>query len=100
MENGIAIPHIREPKKCPISDTLIVLGICKNGMDFDSLDSKKTHLFFLICTNSEIVHLKILAKIALITKRSDLVSSLISSKNKNEILTNLLKVERSVAISS
>jgi len=96
LSNKIAIPHIRDPRKFPLNDTFVVLGLCKEGIDYGSLDGTKTHAFFLVCTNSEVVHLKILARIALLTKNSDLISDLLSSKSKNDLLSTLLKIENNV----
>ncbi len=38
---------------------------CNNdpGIDFNSLDGEKTYLFFLLLSDSEVIHLKILSKL-------------------------------------
>ena len=46
LGKGIAIPHIRNIKKNPSEYPALVLGICKNGTNFNSLDGKPTYLFF------------------------------------------------------
>lgn len=96
LGNNIAIPHIRDPKKFPLNDTFVVLGLCKEGVDFGSLDEKTTYLFFLICTNSEIAHLKIMARIALLTKNTNLINELLSSKSNDDLMTKLLKIENTL----
>ncbi len=63
MENGIAIPH------CCLSlvkETVVSLGISTEGVDFDSIDSKSSHLVILLVTprNKTKMHIKTLAEIA------------------------------------
>jgi len=63
MEFGIAIPHC-----CVnlINDTVVSLGISRDGVDFDAIDSKPTHLIILLVTpkNKTKMHIKTLAEIA------------------------------------
>ena len=42
---GVAIAHGKTP--C-VEDTVILLGISRNGIDFQSMDGKPVHLLFLI----------------------------------------------------
>jgi excisionase family DNA binding protein len=87
---GIAIPHVRKPEECPVSEPRIVIGISRTGVDFDSLDGQPTYLFFLICANQVILHLKIIAELALIFRRSDLVEKLKNCRDPNQVLEILL----------
>ncbi|SNX53578.1 fructose PTS transporter subunit IIA [Thermoanaerobacterium sp. RBIITD] len=58
---GIAIPH---GKSSLVKRAALVFGKSKEGIDYDSMDGKPAHLFFLIAApeNSDNLHLKILAK--------------------------------------
>ncbi|NOR10547.1 MAG: PTS sugar transporter subunit IIA, partial [Desulfovibrionaceae bacterium] len=65
--DGIAIPH----GKVPDLDELIVsFGRSTPGIEFDSMDGRPTHLFFLLIApeNSAGVHLRALAKISRLLK--------------------------------
>lgn len=42
---GVAIPHCRT---LTVSDIQLVLGISKNGIDYDAIDDKKVSLFILV----------------------------------------------------
>lgn len=42
---GVAIPHCRT---LAVSDVYVVVGISRDGVDFDAVDEKKVNLFFLI----------------------------------------------------
>ncbi len=61
--SGIAIPHA----KCDyVIKTTIAFGLSKEGIEFESLDDEKAHLFFMIAAKSdaEDEHLKILSYLA------------------------------------
>jgi nitrogen PTS system EIIA component len=45
MGDGIAIPHARIES---LDRVLAVFGLSRGGVDFDSLDGRPTHLFFLL----------------------------------------------------
>ncbi|MBN2050141.1 MAG: PTS sugar transporter subunit IIA, partial [Spirochaetales bacterium] len=52
---GIALPHLRKPSSKLVHGPRIVIGMSRTGLDFESLDGKKTYLVFLILTDSETV---------------------------------------------
>ncbi|MFH1743984.1 MAG: PTS sugar transporter subunit IIA [bacterium] len=60
--DGIAIPHARTPA---IQQIRIAAGVSQEGLDFQSLDGKPVHLFFLILTPASAAgaHLKLLAQL-------------------------------------
>lgn len=87
---GIAIPHARKPEQCPVSDPRIVVGVSRGGVDFNSLDGQPTHLFCLICANQVTLHLKIIAELALIFRRPDLVDKLKAAENPDQVVEILL----------
>ena len=65
--DGVAIPH----GKFPNIDTLRAsFGRSRQGIDFDALDGKPSHLFFLLVApdNSAGAHLKALARISRLFK--------------------------------
>ena len=64
---GVAIPH---GKLKDLDRLLIAFGRSGNGVDFDSMDGKPAHLFFLLVAPEESVgvHLKTLARISKLLK--------------------------------
>lgn len=67
--DGVAIPH----GKVPSLDKIVAcIGRAKGGVDFDSMDGKPTHLFFVMVApeNSTGAHLKALARISRVFKDS------------------------------
>jgi PTS system nitrogen regulatory IIA component len=83
---GIAIPHVRKPEECPVAETRVVLGVSRQGVDFDSLDGRPTRALFLICADQVIVHLKIIAELALLFRRPRLLQELVAAQNPREAL--------------
>jgi len=79
MTTGIA-PHIAIPHTHieNIEETVGVLGISKQGIDYDSLDGQPVHLVMLLVgnKNNPTVHLNILKKIATILNNPDFYNHL------------------------
>ena len=90
---GVAIPHLRHPKENPGGGPRMVVGICKEGTDYESMDGKLTHLFFLLVSDSEVVHLRVLAKINQILREGDFLARLIAA-DKNEVIPILVEGEK------
>jgi len=81
---GIAIPH----GKTTATDKLVVAcGRSPQGVDFDSMDGKPTHLFFLLLApeNTAGAHLKALAKISRLLKEPDFRRKLLAASGTDEI---------------
>jgi PTS system nitrogen regulatory IIA component len=87
---GIAIPHARKPEECPVKEPRIVIGVSRSGVDFNSLDGKPTFLFCLICVNQVILHLKIIAELALVFRQPNLIEKLRRAEAAERILDILL----------
>lgn len=75
LGGGVAIPHARLDL---IKKPLIVIGISKKGLDFDSLDGEPVYVVFLILSprDDEGQHLKILANISKILRDKYFLSRL------------------------
>jgi PTS system nitrogen regulatory IIA component len=86
---GIALPHFRKPEECPLPEPRIALGVCRQGTDFDSLDGRPTFALFLIGANNVVLHLKIIAELALLFRRPDLIERLRSAREARQALEAL-----------
>jgi PTS system nitrogen regulatory IIA component len=64
---GVAIPHGKLPG---MTQLLATFGVSREGLDFEAIDGKPTHLFFALVApeNSAGVHLKALARISRLFK--------------------------------
>ena len=82
--DGVAIPH---GKSRDVQRLLASFGRSLSGMDFQSMDGKPTHLFFLLVApeNSAGVHLKALARISRLMKEMGFRRRLMEAKSTDEI---------------
>ncbi len=82
--DGVAIPHgkLRE-----VNQMIASFGRSIKGLNFDSLDGKPTHLFFLLVApeNSAGIHLKALARISRLFKDPQFRQTLMGAKDQEEI---------------
>jgi PTS system nitrogen regulatory IIA component len=90
--DGVAIPH---GKSKEVKKILAAFGRSRPGMDFQSLDGKPTHLFFLLIApeNSAGMHLKALAQISRLMKDQTFRKRLMAARSGEEIQTILSEGE-------
>jgi len=83
--NGIRIPH---GKLKNLSSLILGVGISRKGVNFDAMDKKPTHIFFLLLTpdNSTDLHLKLLARISKILKEESFKDKILVSADKEEVI--------------
>ncbi len=82
--DGVAIPH---GKLSEIGALMASFGRSKPGVEFDSLDGKPTHLFFLLVAaeNSAGIHLKALARISRLFKDGMFRQTLMAARDQEEL---------------
>ncbi len=83
---GIGIPH---GKMKDLESLVLGFGLSRKGVDFESLDGKPAHIFFLLITpeNSTGLHLKLLARISRILKNEPFKDRLLGASDRDEILS-------------
>ena len=81
---GIAIPH---GKLRLLQSLLMAFGRSRKGVDFDAMDGKPTHLFFLLLApeDSTGAHLKMLARISRSLKNSVFRERLMTAADGREL---------------
>lgn len=81
---GIGIPH---GKLKDLKNLLLGFGISRQGVDFESMDNRPTHIFFLLITpeNSTGLHLKVLARISRILKNEPFKERLMEASGVDEL---------------
>jgi PTS system nitrogen regulatory IIA component len=82
--DGIAIPH---GKMKEIKGLVTSFGRSKKGVNFESIDNKPTHLFFLLIApeNSAGIHLKALARISRLLKDPSFRNRLMEAKDRQDL---------------
>jgi len=93
--DGVAIPHA---KFNGVKNLVAVFGRSRAGIDFESLDNKPAHLFFLFLApeNSAALHLKVLARISRLLKKPDFRESLMRARDREEIYKAIIEEERDI----
>lgn len=93
MGKGIAIPHA---KSAGVRETTIAFGRSLSGIDFDSLDGKPAHLFFMIAVNEGAgqAHLNAIAKLASYLRDGDFKRKMMEAVSVEDILRVVADKER------
>jgi nitrogen PTS system EIIA component len=83
---GIGIPH---GKLKNLHSLVLGFGLSRQGVNFESMDGRPTHIFFLLLTpeDSAGVHLKLLARISRLLKNDGFKERLMQSQTSEDIIT-------------
>ena len=81
---GIGIPH---GKIKDLKSLVLGFGLSRKGIDFESIDGKPTHIFFVLITpeDSTGLHLKLLARISRILKNDHFKERLLHAVDRDEL---------------
>jgi PTS system nitrogen regulatory IIA component len=87
---GIAIPH---GKLDAVDSVTVGFGLSREGVEYDSLDNRLVHIFFLLLTpeNSTGDHLKVLAQISKLLKKTQFKEGLRGATSLDEIYNIILE---------
>ncbi|MBN1257909.1 MAG: PTS sugar transporter subunit IIA [Planctomycetes bacterium] len=94
---SVAIPHAKHPS---IKKIVGVLGRSREGVEFDALDGKPVHLFFLVISNqnSPSDHLECLAYISKYLRDDNFRRFLLNARDKAEIIELLAEADENSLI--
>jgi PTS system nitrogen regulatory IIA component len=83
--DGVAIPH---GKLKGLDRLLMAFGRKKDGIDFDSIDNRPAHLFFLLLApeSEATLHLKALARISKLLRKEDVRHQLLEAPDVASLL--------------
>lgn len=89
---GIAIPH---GKLNSVEEITVGFALSKNGVEYDSLDNKPVHLFFVLLTpeNSTGGHLRVLAQISKMLKMDEFKNQLLTATTIDELYDIIMEQE-------
>ena len=93
---GVGIPHC---KRKDMDSMSLGFGLSKKGVNFDSIDGKPVHIFFLLVTpeNEAGLHLKILSRISRLLKNEFFKEKLLKAKDRDEIYA-IIKGEEEIIL--
>jgi PTS system nitrogen regulatory IIA component len=81
---GVAIPH---GKLAGLPRLYASFGVCREGVDFASIDGKPTYLFFALVApeNSAGIHLKALARISRLFRNREFREAILQAPDAGHI---------------
>jgi len=84
IADGVAIPH---GKMASLNELLAAFGRSQPGVDFQAIDGKPSHIFFVLVApeNSVGLHLKALARISRLCKDAGFRARLLQAKDAADI---------------
>lgn len=93
---GIAIPHA---KTSSVKEPGLAFGISPEGIDYQSLDGEKAHLFFMIAApeGENNLHLQTLAKLSRKLMNDEFREAFYQLKDKAMIIEHLKKIDEEVS---
>ncbi len=91
--NGLAFLHTLRRHPEQVVKPFMVLGRSRKGIDFDALDGKPTHLFFVLGLKYDELHLPWLAKLVQMLAQGDVVPSLLEAADADAIHELLVDAE-------
>ena len=82
---NIAIPHVKIKE---VADICVAIGICKNGIDWDSMDGEPVRIIFLFAGSEDQheLYLQTLSKIMLVLKNQRRREQMIAANSVEEIV--------------
>lgn len=82
--DGIGIPH---GKIADLDHMVVGFGMSRQGVDFDSLDGRPAHIFFVLVTPEQSTgqHLKLLAQLSKMLKNELFRKKLMTASSRDEI---------------
>jgi len=95
---GVAIPHARSPASSTLNQSALVVGICPEGTDFGADDHEKTHVFLLICSEDDMVHLRLLGKISKLLSKPKVIQRLKTCTSSEQVIALLAETEWKIAL--
>jgi PTS system nitrogen regulatory IIA component len=93
--DGVAIPH---GKLKGIPNIICVFGRSLQGVDFDSVDQKPAHIFFLLLApeNSASLHLKMLSRISKLLRDPSFRKRLMELGDSHDIYRSVVEEDRRI----
>ncbi|OPY81757.1 MAG: PTS system fructose-specific EIIABC component [Syntrophorhabdus sp. PtaU1.Bin153] len=92
---GVAIPH---GKLKGLRKIICVFGRSIGGVDFEAIDGKPVHIFFLLLApeNSASLHLKMLSRISKLLRDPSFRKKLLEPDNAHDIYRSVVEEDRKI----
>ncbi|HEV3144216.1 MAG TPA: PTS sugar transporter subunit IIA [Gemmataceae bacterium] len=94
---GFAIPHPHRRIPNTLGESVLAFGRTASGIPFGSPHGTLTDLFFLLCCTEDRLHLRALARLALVLRQDSTRAQLRAAQTPAEVLEILDETERRLA---
>jgi fructose-specific phosphotransferase system IIA component len=90
---GLAVPHA---KTAVVDKLYVAFGLSPEGIDFNSADGEKSHLFFIMVSPKDRTgpHIQALAGISRLVKHEEVREGLMSCRDAKELLSFIESAEK------
>ncbi len=95
MDGGIAFPHPRHPLTS-LSSPILTILVVRQGVDFGAPDGKPTHVFVCSVSNSDVAHLRMIAKLVHLFRNHGIVDTLRRCRDAAEVISELERSESEI----
>ena len=96
FDNGVAIPHPRNPLPDALSDSVVAFGRTLSGIPFGAPRRALTDMFFLVLARDSQTHLQILARIGRLMQLPNFVSTLRGAETSAEAYALICDADASI----
>lgn len=96
VKPGIAVPHARTEE---VKGVRGIVGISRNGVDYDSLDGKPVHAIFMILSSKSAcaLQLRALKRLSFLLDNPLFLQEIVSSKNSDGVYGAICRFEDAMA---
>lgn len=96
LVDGFALLHPRHHDPYMFETSFIALGRTIRAIPFGATDGRETDIFFLICCQNDLLHLRVLARLCIMCQRKGFLAGLRKAKDPAEIYECLCREESQV----
>lgn len=96
FDNGVAIPHPRNPLPDAVGQSIIAFGKTLSGIPFGAPGRQMTDLFFLVLARDASTHLQILARLGRLLQREGFVNDLRHAESGREAYSLLIEADAQI----
>jgi len=97
FDNGVAIPHSRNPLPDCLGESLVAFGRTLSGIPFGGPKSRLTDLYFLVLCRDSRTHLRVLARLGRLIQMPDFLDELRNSEDSQTAYDVICTFDRKLA---
>ena len=94
FENGVAIPHPRNPLPDALGESVIAYGRLLSGIPFGAPHHALTDMFFLVVCRDSRTHLHVLARLGRLLQTSSFINELRAIDNSADAYEYIVSADR------